>query len=273
MAKRLAISGALAIAIAVTCLAHAAQESAVDFQGATAEQFLLKARIGKVTAIGNGVTHPYRVELDLDGVFHAAVFKSIDDKRNGPTTLADGKTEMDFQDSWQTEIAAYHVDLIIGLGLVPATVPRRVDGKPGSLQWFVDGTMTEEKRIAQHLVSPDEERWSQQVFTMRLFDQLIANADRNLGNILITGDFQIRLIDHSRSFRSNRSLTKPETLLRFSRSLLDGISRLEKKDLQKRVGNYLTSGQIDRLLQRRDAILALAKKRVAEKGEATVLYK
>jgi hypothetical protein len=273
MAKRNASVGLLAMAIAMTCVAYAAQEPVVDYQGAAAEQFLLKAKIGEVKALGQGVTHPYRVELELDGVRHAAVFKSIDDRKAGVTTMPDGRSEVDFQDSWQTEIAAYHVDRIIGLGMVPATVPRRVDGKPGSLQWFIDGTITEEKRMAQHLVSPDEERWSQQVFTMRLFDQLIANADRNLGNILITPDFQIRLIDHSRSFRVNRDLTKPETLLRFSRSLLEGITRLEKKDLQRRVGDYLTSGQIDRLLQRRDAILALARKRVAEKGEAAVLFK
>ena len=256
-----------------TALLHAAQEPAAEYQGPAAEQFLLKAKIGTVRALGQGVTHPYRVELDLDGVRHAAVFKSIDDRKAGVTTMPDGTSEVDFQDSWQTEVAAYHVDRIIGLGMVPATVPRRVDGKPGSLQWFVEGTITEEKRIAQHLVSTDEEGWSQQVFTMRLFDQLIANADRNLGNILVTGDFHIRLIDHSRSFRVNRALTKPETLLRFSRALLEGLSRLEKKDLQKRVGDYLTSGQIDRMLQRRDAILALAKQRVAEKGEAAVLFK
>ncbi len=263
----------VAMAAALTCIVHASQEPAVDYQGPAAEQFLLKAKIGAVRAMGNGVTHPYHVDLSLDGVSHAAVFKSIDARKDGVTTMPDGTSEVDFQDSWQTEIAAYQVDLIIGLGLVPATVPRRVDGKPGSLQWFVDGTITEEKRLVQHLVSPDEEGWSQQVFTMRLFDQLIGSADRNLGNILITPDFQLRLIDHSRSFRPYRTLTKPETLLRFSRSLLEGISRLEKKDLQRRVGSYLTSGQIDRLLLRRDAILALAKQRVAEKGEAAVLFK
>jgi hypothetical protein len=43
--------------------------------------------------------------------------------------------------------------------------------------------------------------------------------------------------------------------------------------VQTSAGKYLTSGQIDRLFQRRDAIVALAKKRVAEKGEAAVLYK
>jgi len=157
--------------------------------------------------------------------------------------------------------------------MVPATVERRFDGKAGSMQWFVESMMTEGDRVAKKLVAPDVEAWRQQTSDTHLFDQLIANVDRNLGNILITREFNLRLVDHSRSFRINRALKDPESLQRFSRSLLEGIRKLEKKDLQKRVGKYLTGAQIDRLLQRRDAILELAAKRVKEKGEAAVLYK
>ena len=50
------------------------------------------------------------------------------------------------------------------------------------------------------------------------------------------------------------------------------IKKLNQAELKKRVGRYLTAGQIERMLQRRDAILALAAKRVAELGEAAVIY-
>ena len=43
--------------------------------------------------------------------------------------MPDGTSEIDFQDSWQTEIAAYIVDRVIGLEMVPATVQRKVDGR------------------------------------------------------------------------------------------------------------------------------------------------
>jgi hypothetical protein len=33
---------------------------------------------------------------------------------------------------------------------------------------------------------------------MRAFDQLIYNTDRNLGNLLIDGDWRIWMIDHTR---------------------------------------------------------------------------
>ena len=61
-------------------------------------------------------------------------------------------------------------------------------------------------------------------------------------------------------------------MTRFSRSLLDGLERLELQDLRKRLSRYLNGPQINTLLQRRDAILELARTRVAERGEAAVIY-
>ncbi len=248
------------------------QETAAIYQGPAAEQFLAKARIVKVEDLGSGITRPQKVTLELDGVQRFGVFKSIDESKQGVTQFAGGGAEIDFQDSWQTEVAAYHVDKIIGLGLVPATVERRVGRDVGSLQWFVESMMTEAERVQTRVAPPEAEAWNRLMFKVRLFDQLIANVDRHLKNMLVTKAFDVRLIDHSRSFRVNRELKKPEDLTRFSRSLLDGMQRLESRDLRAKVGRWLTNAQIERLLQRRDAILALAKRRVAELGEAAVIY-
>lgn len=266
---------AIACAIAFTGVnAVTAQETAEQFQGPAAEELLLKGKIVSTRPLGEGITRPYRVELEHNGVKHSAIFKSIDVRKDGVTVLQDGTSDIGFQDSWQTEIAAYKVDRIIGLGLVPATVARRVvDGKVGSLQWYVEHMSTEAERLEQKLSPPDMDDWNEQIMTTRLFDQLIMNVDRHLKNILVTKEFKLRLIDHSRAFRNNQALTKPELLTRFSRTLLEGLKKLEKKDLQKQVGDYLQSGQIDRLLRRRDAILELAAKRIKEQGEAATLYK
>jgi hypothetical protein len=248
------------------------QETAADYQGAVPEQFMAKARITNVRPLGTGVTRPFRVTLELDGVTRTAVFKSIDVRKAGVTTFPDGTSDVDFQDSWQTEIAAYRVDRLIGLGLVPATIERRVEGSVGSLQWWVQSMMPEAERLEKKIVSPDADAWNRRMMRVRLFDQLIANVDRHLNNILVTAEFEPRLIDHSRAFRTNRVLRNPELLPRFSRSLLDGIRTLTRQNVREATGRYLTDGQIDRLLQRRDAILALAAKLVAERGEAEVLY-
>lgn len=248
------------------------QETAADYQGAGPEQFLTKARVVDVRPLGTGVTRPMRVTLELDGVTRTAVFKSIDVQKAGVTTFADGTADVDFQDSWQTEVAAYRVDRLIGLGLVPATIERRIEGRVGSLQWWVQSMMPESERIKKQIAPPDATVWNQRMMRVRLFDQLIANVDRHLNNLLVTAEFEPRLIDHSRSFRSNRDLRNPELLPMFSRTLLQGIRTLTRENMRDATGRYLTSGQIDRLLQRRDAILALAARLVAERGEAEVLY-
>lgn len=271
--SRIALAVALFAGVSVAArTALVTQETATDYQGAAAELFLAKARITNVRPVGTGVTRPMRVTLELDGVTRMAVFKSIDIRKAGVTTFPDGTSEVDFQDSWVTEIAAYRLDRLIGLGLVPATVERKVEGRAGSLQWFVQTMMPEAERIEKKIAPPDVLLWNQRMMRARLFDQLIANVDRHLNNILVTAEFEPRLIDHSRSFRINRELKNPELLPMFSRTLLASIRTLTKEGIQKAVGWYLTSGQVERLLQRRNAILALAAKLVAERGEAEVLY-
>ncbi len=256
--------------------AQAAQPEALEtweqFQGPEAETYLAKARVRRLTPIGKGVTLPNMAELDMNGVRRRAVFKDIDTRSQGITQMSSGKPETHFQDSWQLEIPAYVIDRIIGLTLVPATVERSVNGKLGSMQWFVQSMVSEAERRKQGLAPPDEEKWNQVYLKMQLFDELIYNVDRHLNNVLVTKDFDLRLIDHSRSFRPFRELKNPDVLTRFSRSLLDGLAKLEYQDLRKKVGRYLIDSQLRTVLARRDAILELAKQRIAEKGEAAVIY-
>ena len=211
------------------------------------------------------------LELELDGVRHSAVFKTIDERKGGVTQLQ-RSSEMNFQDSWQLEVAGYIVDRIIGLRMVPATVERSLSGKTGSLQWWVQSAMSEGERRERKVTPPDEEAWNRTYQKMALFDQLIFNVDRHLNNLLVTQDFDLRLIDHSRSFRPWAELKAPEPLTRFSRSLLDGLRALEYGDLRTKVGRYLVDEQIRGLLARRDAIVALAGRLAAERGDAAVLY-
>jgi hypothetical protein len=261
----------MVVAASVTLWAR--QDSATDFQGPAAEEFLTKAKITATRELGEGITRPLKLTLELDGVSHYGVYKNIDDRKFGVMTLADGSSEINFQDSWQTEIAAYKLDRMLDLGMVPATIERKVNGSEGSIQWFVDTMMPESERVLKHIQPPNVQDWNEQSLKVRLFDELIANVDRHLNNLLITSDWQIRLVDHSRTFRVRQSLDRPDTLTRFSRSLLDAVRKLDRKDVKKQVGRYLDDPQIDRLFRRRDLIVKLADKLVAEKGEAAVLYK
>ena len=249
----------------------AAAETWEQYQGAAAEKFLKDARIRSMKQLGVGVTLPQKAELQLNGETHFAVFKTIDERKSGITQL--GKTaEMNFQDSWQLEVAAYQVDRVIGLKRVPATIERYINNNIGSLQWWVQSAMSEEGRRKQNVEPPDRDAWDKEWLKMYLFDQLIANVDRHMNNILITADWDLRLIDHSRSFRTTKELKDPKLFTRFSRELVEGIKKLEYQDLRKKIGKYLMDEQIKTMLVRRDLILKLVSERVAAIGEEKALY-
>jgi len=276
---------AAVVLLGVGCASHqppqplpalpAPPESAVGLQGEAVERFLATARIIEIEDIPVGITRPERATLELDGVRHDAAFKEVDEPpKPGGTRMDDGTVIASLQDSFRLEIAAYVVDRIIGLGMVPATVERKIRGHSGSLQWWVSG-VTETERVRARRMPPDLDAWDQEVQKFLLFDELICNIDRNSGNLMISDDFHIRLIDHSRSFPNLTELRNPDRLKRFSRSLLDGLERLELDDLRGRlvVPRYLLAGQVAAIIARRDLILELARQRVAELGEDAVLYK
>jgi hypothetical protein len=79
-------------------------------------------------------------------------------------------------------------------------------------------------------------------------------------------------IDFSRSFAGYDQLRSEKMLERFPRAGLDAIKRLDEPLLVEKIGRWVSHPQIRALLKRRDRILEVAARRVAEKGEAAVLY-
>jgi len=94
------------------------------FQGPELEDFLTRAKITGTKDIGEGVTLPKKATLELDGVKKYGVWKTIDE--SAKTKQLDRGVEFEFQDSWKTEIAAYELDKLLGLGMIPATVEREI---------------------------------------------------------------------------------------------------------------------------------------------------
>jgi hypothetical protein len=243
-------------------------------QGAEVEEFLKKAKFVAKEPLGAGVSGSLKVTLERNGTKQFAVLKTIDQKRPGAQKNAAGEIEIDFQDSWKTEIAAYEMDKLLGLGMVPATVPRSspYEDKPASLQLWVEASLTEAKRRQRAIIPPEAERWAQQFSSMNVFDALIYNTDRHPDNLLISETFDVRLIDHSRSFRPNGELRNKDDLIRVSRSLMSRIEKLTKQEATRKLGDYLTLKQIDGLMTRRQLLLDLVAKNVKQYGENAVYF-
>jgi hypothetical protein len=244
----------------------------LPLEGTPAEEFLRTAKVVDRARIGGGITHPDRLTLTDGTRTHHAIWKTIDEHRMGLRQL-EGGVEFDFRDSWRHEVAVYELDKLLGLRLVPPTVERRIGGQSGSLQMWVDGAMTEGSRRKSGLAAPDAEAWNAQMHRVRLFHELAYNTDyRNPENVLVDPAFRIYAVDFSRAFRIAKDLLAPDDLVRFSRAALAALAALDRPTLDARLGRWLEKSQIGALLARRDRILALAKQRVAEKGEDAVLY-
>jgi hypothetical protein len=232
-----------------------------------AEDALRSATIIKVNDLGTGVTHPMKVYLRRDNIEFKAIFKTIDQHYHGITRLQKN-AEVDFKDSWMYEIAAYELDKMLGLNMVPPTIERIYKGQKGSLQLWIENAMTEKERKEKHLQPPDIDQWNRQIFQLRLFDNLIYNIDRNLGNLLITSDWKIHMIDHSRSFKSLDNLKAPKDLQLFSKTTMESLQNIDILKLKACCSRYLTGPEMTTLLKRRDMIVKQYQTLLTEKGTA-----
>jgi hypothetical protein len=222
----------------------------------------------KSKGISVGISGSEKITLEKDGRQEHGIFKSINVRKPGITPLLSGP-EMDFKDSWEFEVAAYELDKLLDLNMIPPTVERFHRSKKGSLQLWINGCISEEERARRNTAPTDPRSWGEKILKQRVFDNLIYNIDRNGGNILITADWEMVLIDHSRTFKSIGDLRTAKDLTFFSRSLMEALGHLDEKRLRKDMGKYLTGSEIQTMLQRRDKILALY--RVVE-NDASAVY-
>lgn len=242
--------------------------------GEIAEAFLRDAEVIELEEYDNkGITKPRKATLTDGEISLFAVFKDIDEV-HPKIKAADGRTVLYLKDCYKHEIAAYELDKLLELGIVPPTVERKIGRDRGSLQMWITGAMTEwERKKNKKTPPPDMAEWNNQISTLKLFLQLIWDTDyNNISNILVDESWHIWKIDSSRTFRIDAGLRREDALNRFSRKLLNALEELEFEELDAVLNPWLNNRQIKTLWSRRGRIIELAAERVAEFGEPSVLY-
>ena len=238
------------------------------------EEFLRNAEIVKKVGVLEGATQSVRVTLQSDRGTHDAHVQTIDEAATKFEGVA-GQWELNFRDTYKFNVAAYLLDRILDLNMIPVTVERTVDGRNAAVTWWIDNVlMDEKKRLEKNETPPRWARpnWNRQINILLVFDQLIANRDRNLGNIVITKDWTIWLIDHTRAFRMYKDLPEAGNLGQCDRVLLADLRGLNRPFFKEKLGKYLTDMEIDGLLARRDRIVEFFDAKIAREGEEAVLF-
>jgi hypothetical protein len=256
---------------AVICLAAALSLSATNLTNDQIEAFLKEARIVNTKKISMGVTQSSKAYLDNGVMQHDAHVQTIDQQKQ--TFQSARGTELNFRDSYRYNVAAYELAKLLDLNMIPPSVERKAMGSSAAVTWWVDDVaMTELTRHQKNLPPPDSNEWNKQMNNVRVFDQLIYNTDRNLGNLVITTDWKIWMIDHTRAFRMMKTCPNTKLMRQIDRSLFQSLRALDKDSLTAHLGRYLTRMEIEGLLARRDQIVKFFDQQIAASGELAIVF-
>jgi len=156
-------------------------------------------------------------------------------------------------------LAAYRLDRLIGLEMVPVTVAREVDGNHGALQYLPDNMRDEQERVDSRQGAgawcPLQDQWN----AMYIFDAWIYNPGRAPSNMLYNlENWQMILAGFDGTFgtRGGRPKYLEQAPLDITGEWRRQLAALDAPVLQKALGNSLEEKRIGALLKRRDDLLA-----------------
>ena len=233
------------------------------------EDALRTADVISMELINIGIAGARKVILEKDGERLHAVFRDVSVYK--PKWTDNKVVRIGFRDNFLFECAAYELSKLLGMDNIPPVVPRRIDGTDGSLQIWVENAMMEGERVKRKIEPPDSRRWHQQLATMRLFDNLIYNDDRNLGNTLIDENWKIWLIDHTRSFRPIPNLPASKLVRHCDRAIWEILNSLDDTLIESRLKDLVWTGELNALIKRKQKLVDHLQQKIDQMGEKAVI--
>ncbi|MDP2318851.1 MAG: hypothetical protein Q8O42_05865 [Acidobacteriota bacterium] len=218
------------------------------------EKHLAEGTILKMEAVPIGVTKPQRATLEPGGPAERFAWKALNPGYS-----------KGYMESYKAEIAAYKFDRMLDLHMVPPIVERTISGRKGAAILWVDNV---KGWSVERPPQGPEPKWSLQLTRMKMFDQLIANIDRNQGNLIYDDDWHLFLIDHSRAFIDKKDLKGIAALGRVDRQLWTKMQALTLDQLNEGLGEWVGEKEKKALLLRRDKMAEEIRKMVAKRGES-----
>ena len=157
------------------------------------------------------------------------------------------------------DVAAYRLDRLLGLDMVPVTALREVDGTEGSLQFFPQKSEDEAERSSSGRggSAPCALPWQWEA--MYVFDTLIYNEGRSLQRMrYLPSRWNLILVEHEQAFKAARG--RPPHLAAAPMEVSDGwreaLAELTDSVLDEQLSDVLDKRRLKFLALRRDQLLA-----------------
>jgi hypothetical protein len=161
---------------------------------------------------------------------------------------------------------------MLGLNNVLPVVRREIEERKGILQLWLENALMERKRAKLNLDPPDPEQHEKQMDTLRVFDALVHNDDRNPTTILYDPQWKLWMLDHTRCFPRVSNLPDPSEVNRCEKSLWQNLRGLEEEEVKERLKPYLKKQELKSLLKRRQKLISHIEQLIDQQGEEAVIY-
>lgn len=238
----------------ITVAPHREWDRPYGMSDAALEAFL---RTAEVTALeDSGESGVHRVVLEQDGRRLDAVFNTVDTSPGLESRR--WRRSGDRAERFGYEIAAYQVDRLLELGMVPVTVERRIGDARGSLRLWIPSSFSEQQRQAEQIPFTGHCDLAGQYQLMSAFDVLILNADHDLATLRYDEDWRLWLVDQSRAFgvASDVPAMLRNSELALTPQMADALGAITTESVAP-LASYLHPRQLEALVTRARHLQAL----------------
>jgi hypothetical protein len=225
------------------------------------EEYMRTAKIVRMESAPRGVTKSQRAYVEPGGPVESMTWKPLAGGRTGG-----------FRESYKAEIAAYQINRLLAIDMVPPKAEREIDGVKGAVIMWV-GPVQSFADLGGVPKPPPARAgiWSRQLIRAKMFHNLIGDIDPNLGNWLVDPEWNLILVDHSRALTPTSKLV--HEMQHIDAALWDRMKALNQQSLTEAVGQWLDSGEVRAIVSRRDEMQKAIDKLVRRNGDARVFVR
>jgi len=209
-----------------------------------------------------GRTNFWRITLNDGKKERRAIFKHVDRPR--PHILSD---------SYKYELAAYKLNKMLSLNIVPPLVERTINNQEGSLQLLVENVITERERALKKIKPKNPQEFKNDLDLINLFRILVHDQSSDTNDILIQLDnWKVWRVDFSMAFFPSSDILPESRIERCSKSLFKNLMDIKNRHLEKELDPYLNKREINGLIERKNTIIRTIRNLIKLNGEEAVLF-